>query len=177
MDGEGTPYLSFGSFWGGLQLVQLTPDAKNIAWDTDDMITIASRKSNRDEGGNYSVEAGNNAIEAPFIFKKGDFYYLFASIDYCCRGPESTYKMIVGRSEEITGPYLDQNGEQLSKGGGTLLLQGNEDWYGVGHNAVEEFDGTDYLIFHGYDTTDRGRSKLLIKEIKWSQNKWPEVKL
>jgi arabinan endo-1,5-alpha-L-arabinosidase len=177
VDDEGTPYLSFGSFWGGLQLGQLTPDAKKINENTDNLITIASRKSNQEEGGNYSVEAGNNAIEAPFIFKKGDFYYLFASIDYCCRGPESTYKMIVGRSEKITGPYLDREGKPLNKGGGTLVLQGNKDWYGVGHNAVEEFDGIDYLIFHGYDASDRGRSKLLIREIKWSKDKWPEVKL
>jgi len=120
-------------------------------------------------------DAGGNAIEAPFVFKKGKYFYLFASIDYCCKGINSTYKMIVGRSIEIPGPYIDKNGNSMNSGGGTILLQGNEDWYGVGHNAVYNFNGTDYLIFHGYDALDEGKSKLIIKKLNWDNNGWPVV--
>lgn len=50
--------------------------------------------------------AQDGAIEAPFIFKKFDYFYLFASYDYYCRGAKSTYKMRVGRSKALTGPYI-----------------------------------------------------------------------
>jgi arabinan endo-1,5-alpha-L-arabinosidase len=179
---KGQPYLVFGSFWDGLKLVRLSADAMSVDDDLDQIPTIASRKPNSDTPNPPSiddnpVDAGGNAIEAPFIFKKGDFYYLFASIDYCCKGVNSTYKMIVGRAETLTGPYLDKEGKSMAAGGGSLVLAGDENWYGVGHNAVVNFDGRDYLVFHGYDANDEGHPKLLIREIHWDNNQWPEVKL
>lgn len=167
-DENGNAFLSFGSFWDGLKLVQLSKDRLSITGSTQDLPTIASRKKD-------SLEKGSNAIEAPYIFRKNDIYYLFASIDLCCKGKNSTYKMIVGRSEHISGPYLDREGQLMAKGGGTLLLQGNSDWYGVGHNAVAHFDGTDYLVFHGYDAADNSRSKLRIETLGWDKEGWPFV--
>src|SRR5690606_10256479 len=66
------------------------------------------------------------------------------------------------------------DGVSMAGGGGNLLLQGDRDWYGVGHNAVYDFDGTTYLVFHGYDASDNGRSKLRIGKLVWN-NGWPEV--
>ena len=182
LDEKGHPYLSFGSFWDGLKLVRLTPDALAIDDDLASLRTLASRKSNpRDPNppsvDNNPVDAGGNAIEAPFIFQKGKYYYLFASIDYCCKGVNSTYKMVVGRSPKLAGPYLDREGKSMATGGGTLLLEGDVNWHGVGHNAVVSFDGSDYLVFHGYDAKDNGRSKLLIEEITWDKKGWPVVSL
>ncbi|MDD3320425.1 MAG: arabinan endo-1,5-alpha-L-arabinosidase [Paludibacter sp.] len=178
VDETGVPYLCFGSFWDGIKLVKLSPDAKSVDEDLRLIPTIASRKSNSDlynppaiEGN--PVDAGGNAIEAPFIFHKGKYYYLFASIDYCCKGEKSTYKMIVGRSEKVTGPYVDQAGMPMAKGGGTLVQQGNANWYGVGHNAVVSFDGIDYILFHGYDAHDEGKPKLIIEKLEWDSNGWP----
>ena len=168
-DESGTPWLSFGSFWGGLKLVQLSKDRLSVVERTDDLPTIASRK--KDD----AAEAGANAIEAPFIFRKDGYYYLFASIDYCCKGKDSTYKMIVGRSKNVQGPYLDREGNPMREGGGTLVLAGDADWHGVGHNAVYSFDGKDYMVFHGYDAADEGKSKLRIEELTWSSDGWPEV--
>ena len=177
---DGTPYLVFGSFWDGLKLVKLNRDATEPAEDLSTIPTIASRKKSSNEPNppavdNNPVDAGGNAIEAPFIFKKGKYYYLFASIDYCCKGVNSTYKMIVGRSEKIPGPYLDKNGRSMASGGGTILLQGDESWYGVGHNATYTFNGTDYIIFHGYDAKDDGKPKLIIKKLDWDKSGWPIV--
>jgi arabinan endo-1,5-alpha-L-arabinosidase len=62
-------------------------------------------------------------------------------------------------------------------GGGTLVVAGNSRWPGVGHNAAYTFDGVDYLVFHGYDVSDEGRSKLWIKEIQWDAQGWPRVAL
>ncbi|MDP4210762.1 MAG: arabinan endo-1,5-alpha-L-arabinosidase [Bacteroidota bacterium] len=179
-DKKGTPYLVFGSFWDGIKLARLNPDAMSLADSISLLPTIATRKKDPAIKDNLPavegnpVDAGGNAIEAPFIFKKNGFYYLFASIDYCCKGVNSTYKMIVGRAKSLTGPYVDKEGIPLAKGGGSIVLAGDKDWYGVGHNAVVSFDGIDYLIFHGYDAKDNGRSKLRIEKLSWPKG-WPLV--
>jgi arabinan endo-1,5-alpha-L-arabinosidase len=170
IDENKTPWLVFGSFWNGMKLVKLKDDLVTIA-QPEVWFTVASRK--RDPVLPDSV-AGDAAIEAPFIYKHDKFYYLFVSFDYCCRGEKSTYKMMVGRSEKVSGPYMDKNGVSMNAGGGSLLLEGNKSWYGVGHNAVALFNGNDYLVYHAYDANDRGRSKLQIEKIIWV-NGWPSV--
>ncbi len=170
VDENNIPWVAFGSFWEGIKLVQLNNDLTSIA-EPQKWFTIASRK--RDFILPDSV-AGDAAIEAPFIFKRDNYYYLFVSFDYCCRGEKSTYKMMVGRSEKIYGPYLDRDGVPMTLGGGSLLLESNRNWHGVGHNAVAHFNGTDYLIFHAYDANDNGRSKLQIEKLRWI-NGWPVV--
>lgn len=181
-DGTGTPYLVFGSFWDGIKLVKLTNDRLSVAENTDHLPTIASRKKDSSPDNPPAIDdnpadAGGNSIEAPFIFKKGSFYYLFASIDYCCKGINSNYKTIVGRSTTIKGPYLDKEGNSMAKGGGSIILTGNKNWPGVGHCGVYTFDNKDYIIFHAYDANDGGKPKLLIRELKWSAEEWPEAGL
>jgi arabinan endo-1,5-alpha-L-arabinosidase len=178
-DENGRPFMSFGSFWEGLQLVPLTTDRTQI--DTKDSIklhTLASRIDYSDRSkAEPSSLAGPNAIEAPFIFRKDGYFYLFASIDYCCRGKESTYKMILGRSKNLKGPYLDKNGKDLAKGGGHILLEGDQRWHGVGHNSVYHFNGDDLLVFHGYDGEDNGVAKLRIEKLDWNGDGWPKVRV
>lgn len=169
-DESGTGWLAFGSFWNGMKLVRLSNDLLSVS-QPEQWYTIASRPRNPVLPDSV---AGDAAIEAPFIFKKDNYYYLFVSFDYCCRGEKSTYKMMVGRSERVIGPYLDRDGVPMNAGGGSLVLEGDKNWYGVGHNAVVRFENMDYLIFHGYDAADRGRSKLKIEKLKW-ENGWPVV--
>ena len=170
IDDSGTAWLSFGSFWNGMKIVKLSGDMTAVA-QPETWYTIAARK--RDFILPDSV-AGDAAIEAPFIIKKGAYFYLFVSFDYCCRGEQSTYKIMVGRSSQVYGPYADRNGVPLNLGGGSTVLQGDKNWHGVGHNAVVTFDETDYLVFHGYDASDNGRSKLRIEKLNWVNN-WPVV--
>ena len=73
--------------------------------------------------------------------KHGDYYYLFVSFDYCCRGKDSNYKVVVGRSKSVVGPYVDKEGKPMAKGGGTLVIEGNEAYAGIGHNAAYHLDG------------------------------------
>lgn len=200
-DEEGTPWLSFGSHWMGIKLVKLEDDLKTVAItpEGNEWYTIAERHrywklDERDAGDSANPELNYNelypdsilrlnrqsesgAIEAPFVFKKGDYYYLFVSWDRCCRGENSTYKVIVGRSESITGPYLDKTGQRMDYGGGSLVVKGNDEYAAVGHNSVYTFNGSDYLVAHGYDLNDEGRSKLLILEMTWDNDGWPVVKL
>lgn len=172
-DDQHQPWLAFGSFWSGIKLVKLHNDLSTIA-NPQEWYTIA--KSNRD----YKTDdanGGDAAIEAPFIFKKNNYYYLFVSFDFCCKGVDSNYKMMVGRSEKIQGPYLDKDGVRMDAGGGTLVLQGNSAWPGVGHNAVYTLDGKDYLVFHGYDAADNGKPRLKILPLQWDSNGWPQASL
>lgn len=170
-DENNTPWLVFGSFWEGMKLVKLNPDLTSLA-QPEQWYTVARRP--RDFSASDS-SAGNGAIEGPFIFKKGSYYYLFTSWDYCCRGEKSDYKVVVGRSGKVMGPYLDKNGVPMTQNGGSLIVQGDgKEWYGAGHNSAYTFDGKDYIIYHGYDAKDRGRSKLIIKEMKWEDG-WPVV--
>ncbi|MGX5855272.1 family 43 glycosylhydrolase [Dyadobacter jiangsuensis] len=172
VDEQKRPWLAFGSFWNGIKLVKLDADARSVA-QPQTWFTLASVPRTRPGG---DSTAGSGAIEAPFIFKKFDYFYLFASYDYCCRGAKSTYKMRIGRSKTLTGPYVDLSGVPMMQGGGTLLLEGNADWHGVGHNAVCTFDGVDYLVFHGYDAKDKGRSKLRVEQLDWKDD-WPVLRL
>lgn len=84
---------------------------------------------------------------------------------------------MVGRSKQVTGPYVDANGVKMKDGGATLVVKGNKHWPGVGHEAVYEFNGKDYIIFHGYDATDHGKPKLWIKQLMWTDDGWPKVSL
>lgn len=169
-DDQGTGWLTFGSFWNGIKLVRLDTLLHRPS-EPQQWYTIAARPRN-------SVlpdsAAGDAAIEAPFIYRKDKYFYLFVSFDYCCRGEKSTYKMMVGRSEKIQGPYLDREGIPMTLGGGSLVLEGDSNWYGVGHNAVVHFEDGDYLVFHGYDAKDRGRSKLRVERLAWPGG-WPVV--
>lgn len=170
-DKKGTPWLAFGSFWSGLKMVKLEDDLKTIA-QPQEWYPIASRERSPNLP---DTDAGDAALEGPFIFKKDDYYYQFLSWDYCCRGEESTYKLVVGRSKEVTGSYVDKEGRKLVDGGGSLVIEGNKNWYGVGHNSVFTFEGKDYTFMHGYDANDKGLPKLVVKEITWVDG-WPSVK-
>lgn len=171
-DDSNTPWLTFGSFWEGLKMVKLNPDLKSIA-NPQEWHTIAKRKRSFDLP---DTDPGDAALEAPFIFKKKGYYYLFLSWDLCCRGDKSTYKVVVGRSKNPTGPYVDKTGKSLNEGGGSLVVEGDENYFGVGHNSVYTFGNKDYIFYHGYEKKSNGAPKLIIKELLWDTENWPSLK-
>lgn len=158
-DDAGTPWLAFGSFWSGIRMFRLQwPDGK-LAPDPGEPLRLADRF------------VPPNAIEAPFIMKRRDFYYLFVSLDFCCRGVDSTYKIAVGRSRNATGPYFDQLGSPLQHGGGTVLLSERGAMFGPGAASVYG----DYLAHHYYDGAANGDFRLGIRRIGWSKDAWPRI--
>jgi arabinan endo-1,5-alpha-L-arabinosidase len=171
VDENGTTWMDFGSFWSGIKLVKL-----NSSWtapaEPQEWHSLAKRERSVlvDD-----TEPGPAEIEGPFIFRKGDYYYLFVSWGLCCRGKDSTYRIMVGRSKDVTGPYLDKEGRSLARGGGSLLLGGNKSWPGLGHNSAYTFDGKDYLVFHAYEAADNGLQKLKIAEMTWDAAQWPVI--
>ncbi|SFU83629.1 arabinan endo-1,5-alpha-L-arabinosidase [Pseudoduganella namucuonensis] len=170
-DAKGQGWMSFGSFWSGLKLVKLNADRTRLA-EPQEWHTIAARARpafTPDESG------GPAEIEAPFIFKKNGYYYLFASWGLCCQKEKSTYHVVVGRSKKVAGPYLDKSGKGMVQGGGSLVIEGNKDWKGLGHNSAYTFDGKDYMVLHAYETADKYEQKLKIMEMKWDKDGWPTV--
>ncbi len=162
LDAKGTPWMSFGSFWAGLRLVRLDKSGR-LADPAVKPIRIAQRPEPPD------------AIEAPFIARHADWYYLFASYDFCCRGANSTYNVRVGRSKSVEGPYRDRDGKSLSEGGGTRVVESGARWKGTGHEAVLHDGRDDYLIYHAYDAQDKGIPKLQKAKITWDKEGWPQV--
>jgi arabinan endo-1,5-alpha-L-arabinosidase len=164
LDDAGNPYLVFGSFWGGLKLIELDNTGARA---NDKLTALAARPDN---GG---------AIEAPYIVHRCGYYYLFASFDRCCDGAASTYNIRVGRAAALAGPYADKDGTALMMGGGTLLVQGDTTWAGPGHNAVIFHAGQTLNVYHSYyagtsnDTYEKDASYLRISEIAWDAQGWP----
>lgn len=171
IDENNVPWLVFGSFWDGLKMVKLNLDLLSVD-KQNEWYAVAKRQRTFEL---EDKDPGNAALEAPFIFKKFGYYYLFLSWDFCCRGKDSTYKVVVGKSKNITGPYQDKDGKLLNEGGGSVLIQGNEKWYGAGHNSTYSFDGKDYIFFHAYETKNDGKSMLETHELKWDANQWPII--
>ena len=174
IDEKGKPWMTWGSFWDGIQLIPL--DKKMHAKKVVKPVTIARRYSpeRSDVPSNpTSKEAGTNAIEAPFIMQHGGYYYLFVSWDYCCQGMKSTYRVAVGRSKQVAGPYLDKEGKPMLQGGGTLLLEGDKKEYeAMGHCSAYSFADGDYFFCHGYSVAKNGASILVQKRIRWTNDGW-----
>lgn len=174
-DSDGKPWMAFGSFWDGIQLVPLAGDMKTPLAEP---VTVARRgKSDSQDpslGKEEGVEAGDNAIEAPFIVSRDGWYYLFASHDYCCRGLRSNYKTVVGRSRDISGPYVDSKGIDMRDGGGDIVASTDYDYAGVGHCGVYDFDGKWWFVAHGYDRNNNGASRLYLHPLVW-ENGFPSV--
>lgn len=161
-DLDGDWWISWGSFWTGLKIARMDPATGKPA---DDRIhSIARRPS-------------PGAVEAPFIITRGDWHYLFASFDLCCRGLESTYVIVVGRSRDVLGPYLDRDGRDMMQGGGSPVLAPSSRFPAFGHNAVLQEPGQDYLVFHAYDRDQEGAPVLRVSAIAWSADGWPSADL
>jgi arabinan endo-1,5-alpha-L-arabinosidase len=120
-------------------------------------------------------------VEAAWVIRHDDFYYLFYSGDNCC-GPDAEYGVMVARSHDPTGPF-----ETLEEARGvphSLMLFKSEKWLAPGHNCVvQDGAGDSWIIYHAIDV-DRPRQTqedeinsrriLLIDRIEWRDG-WPHV--
>lgn len=179
IDDSDRPWLTFGSFWDGIQLVPLDeslhiPEGKSP-------VTIARRYAPGASGQSAnptSKDAGTNAIEAPFVYYRDGWYYLFVSWDYCCRGAQSNYRVAYGRSRSVEGPYLDHEGRPMTEGGGTVLLQGDGTVYeAAGHCAVYDDPNVPLqalLICHGYRAAN-GAPILVLRSLCFTEDGWIRV--
>lgn len=186
IDDDDQPWLVWGSFWDGIQLARLdttmhmatTPRTIARRYNLNNNDAKAALPINPNPPKNPTSDfAGPNAIEAPFIFKHDGWYYLFVSWDYCCQGAKSNYRVAVGRSKTVDGPYLDPDGIDMCYGGGKLFLEGDKKEYeAAGHCAVYHIDDQDIFICHGYSVAYEGGAILIQHPISWTADGWPELR-
>lgn len=158
-DAQGNLWLAFGS-WnrGGIQLVKL------------------DKATGKPASKQYFVAGGQSTgPEAAYLWYRKPYYYLFENEGLCCQGLRSTYKIMVGRSKSVTGPYLDKDGRDLSKGGGTVFLAARGNEIGPGHAGIITRGGASYLTFHYYDGKDNGRPSLGMEKLVMTKDGWPDV--
>lgn len=167
---DGEKYLFWGSFDDGPNQgtygIPLQEDGLQIS----------------DPNEKFKIAAGD--LEAVIIHKRNGYYYFIGSRGHCCNGANSTYHMVVGRSDNLKGPYLDKDGRDLKKrGNGTLLLKGNDKFVGVGHGSriLTDDDDQDWILYHGIDveqgkvSSGASRRMLFLDNVSW-ENDWPTIK-
>lgn len=162
VDASGRSWLSFGSFWSGIKMIQIDPSTGKQPAGNTTRYSIAQRPS-------------PDALEASYIYPHGGYYYLFTSFDYCCRGTGSTYRIMVARSANPTGPYTDENGVSATSGGGTQILGTHGFVIGPGGQSVMRDSDGDVLVYHYYDGNLNGTAQLGLNHLSWGSNGWPTV--
>jgi arabinan endo-1,5-alpha-L-arabinosidase len=165
IDSAGNWWMSFGSWEDGIHLLQLDPSTgKRLASNTSEDI-IASRPNVGEEG----------SFIFPYVIGGTQYYFFFASINTCCNGTSSTYRIIVGRSTAPTGPYVDRGGTDLLQGGGTILLSSHSNIFGPGGQSVMATNAAPLLVYHYYDGNANGVPKLGLNQLQFDSAGWPYV--
>lgn len=163
-DADGRQWMAFGSFWTGIKLIRLDPVTGMRSGEDGKIYSLARRPS-------------PGAVEAPFVIRRGDYYYLFVSFDFCCRGAKSTYFTVVGRSSSPTGPYKDREGKDMMDGGGFPVLHASLDqsgrFAGPGHPAILAEGDRHLIVYHAYDVKKGGAPTLRVQPLGWTEDGWP----
>ncbi|RPD44529.1 T9SS C-terminal target domain-containing protein [Hymenobacter sediminis] len=158
-DANNDVWFSYGSFFGGIRILQLNPTTgKPLNGATTQQFAVA-----------------NGNVEAAYLTKHGSYYYLFINRGSCCQGVNSTYYIQAGRSTSPTGPFLDQQGVDLNNNGGDLILNVSGRYVGPGHTGIFEENGVSYFSHHYYDGDDNGVPKLGLAKLTWTAAGWPTV--
>lgn len=159
-DEDGSLWLTFGSYWSGIKLVQLDPQTGKRITPDSPMTPLAN----------------NTSIEASYLYKHAGYYYLFVNWGWCLRGEDSTYTIRVGRSKNITGPYLDKDGVDMLLGGGSKFLGNKGRLIGPGHAGIIADNGKNWFSCHfEYDEARSGANTLALMPLQWRTDGWPEV--
>jgi arabinan endo-1,5-alpha-L-arabinosidase len=163
LDSSGNWWLAFGSYSDGINMVRIDPTTAKPATSSSTCFSLARRLA-------------GSAIEGSYVYPHGGFYYLFASVDACCNGVNSTYHIIVGRSSNPQGPYSDRGGLAMTQGGGTIVLATHGNIVGPGGQSLFKDNDGDILVYHYYDANNNGFPTLGVNLIGWTSDGWPYVR-
>lgn len=151
----GRLWVSYGTYFGTIRLIELDPK------------TGFRVKGNKEKDIAIDCEASD------LIYRNG-WYYLLGTHGTCCDGVNSTYNIVVGRSRNVEGPYLDNVNRDMFHGGGRLVIAAGDRKTGAGHFGRTIIDeGVEVMSFHWEADFDQGgRSVLAIHPLLW-KNDWP----
>lgn len=157
IEDNGHKYLFWGSF-RGIYGIELTADGLSL------------------KDGSVKKQVAGTAYEGTYIYKKGNYYYLFASMGSCCEGLKSTYTTVVGRADSLFGPYKDRNGDLMMDNHHEVLIHGNDSFVGTGHNSeiVKDKEGNDWILYHAISKANPTGRVLMMDKVVWQEN-WPLV--
>ncbi|MCC8104163.1 MAG: glycoside hydrolase family 43 protein [Clostridiales bacterium] len=159
-------YMSYGSWSGGLYLLEIDPKTgKAIYPGVDSTDEISGNYVDR-YFGTHLAGGNHQSGEGPYILydSESGYYYLYET--YGSLTAEGGYNMRLFRSENLTGPYVDAKGGNSADSGTNneaygIKLIGNYCFYGqtgkrsAGHNsALIDTDGSRYLVYHQRFDTD-----------------------
>ena len=150
--------MFFGSFHG-IYFVELSNDGLSVL------------------PGETPLQVAGNAYEGTYIHKRGNYYYMFASIGTCCEGTRSTYTTVVARSENLFGPYVDKQGNRMMDNNHEVLIHKNTMFVGTGHNSeiVTDKKGNDWIFYHAFEANNAKKGRVLMMDrIIWEDG-WPKV--
>jgi arabinan endo-1,5-alpha-L-arabinosidase len=152
---DGRLWCSYGTYFGFIRLVELDP------------------KTGFRVKGNKAIDIAIDCEATDLIYRDG-WYYLLGTHGTCCDGANSTYNIVVGRSKKVTGPYLDNMGRDMLKGGGKMVIAAGGRVNGPGHFGLFDLgDGVQKMSCHyEADLDQSGRSVLGIRPLLW-KNGWP----
>ncbi len=152
---KGRLWLSYGTYFGFIRIVELDP------------------KTGKRLAGNKAVNVAIDMEATDLLYRDG-WYYLLGTHGTCCDGANSTYNIRVGRSRNPLGPYLDNMGIPLLRGGGKLVAAASKRHIGLGHFGLMDLgDGVEKFSMHYEADLDRGgRSVLDIRPLLWKDG-WP----
>jgi arabinan endo-1,5-alpha-L-arabinosidase len=152
---DGHLWLSYGTYFGSIRMIELDP------------------ATGQRMAGNQPVDVAID-MEATALMYRDGWYYLLGTHGTCCDGPNSSYNIRVGRSRSATGPYVDNMGIPLLKGGGKLVVAGRGRVYGPGHFGLIDLGGgmEKFSMHYEADMDRSGRSVLGIQPLLW-RNGWP----
>ena len=152
---DGKLWMSYGTYFGYIRLVELDP------------------KTGKRVEGNKPIDIAIDCEATDLIFHDG-WYYLLGTHGTCCDGANSTYNIVVGRSRQVTGPYIDNVGRSMLEGGGKMVAAATDRKTGAGHFGLMKIeDGVHKMSFHYEADLDRGGiSVLAIRPLIW-KNGWP----
>ncbi len=152
---DGRLWLSYGTFFGFIRLVELDP------------------KTGKRIEGNKALDIAIDSEASTLMYHDG-WYYLLNTHGTCCDGANSRYNIVVGRSRKVTGPYLDNLGRDMLRGGGKLVAASDGRVIGPGHFGLLDLgEGVQKMSCHyEADLNQSGRSVLGIRPLLW-KNGWP----
>lgn len=160
VDEDGKVWLLYGSYKAGLRMTELNPQTGLLKKENPELIKLTTTLG-----------------EGAFLIKGHDYYYIFASRGICCSGLKSDYQIVMGRSKDIKGPYLNKEGESWLDDKYTVFLAGDDSEPGRGHNGFFAEGDQTFIVYHAYSKSQEGKSLLNIKPLYITEDGWPTIEV